>query len=52
MVVCVLGFDIGLMLGFNNVGVDVDFFVGILVKLNFIVILGYGDLLMIFGWLL
>lgn len=43
LVVCVLGFDCGLMFGFDSVGVDVVFFVGMVVKFNFLINIGYGD---------
>jgi 3-hydroxypropanoate dehydrogenase len=38
-----LGLDTGPMSGFNNAGVDAEFFAGTKVKSNFISTLGYGD---------
>lgn len=38
-----LGLDCGPMSGFNNAGVDADFFAGTDIKSNFICNLGYGD---------
>jgi 3-hydroxypropanoate dehydrogenase len=38
-----LGLDTGPMSGFNNAGVDAEFFVGTKIKSNFISTLGYGD---------
>jgi 3-hydroxypropanoate dehydrogenase len=39
----VLGLDTGAMSGFNNAGVDEEFFKGTEVKSNFLINLGYGD---------
>jgi 3-hydroxypropanoate dehydrogenase len=44
-----LGLDTGPMSGFNNAGVDADFFAGTPVKSNFIATLGHGDPSTIFG---
>ncbi len=44
-----LGLDTGPMSGFNNVGVDADFFPDTTVKSNFIATLGHGDPSTIFG---
>ncbi len=44
-----LGLDTGPMSGFNNAGVDADFFAGTTVKSNFIATLGHGDPSTIFG---
>jgi 3-hydroxypropanoate dehydrogenase len=44
-----LGLDTGPMSGFNNAGVDADFFAGTPVKSNFISTLGHGDPSTIFG---
>lgn len=52
LVVCVLGLDVGLMFGFDLVKVDEVFFVGIFIRLNFLVNLGYGDLVGLFLCLL
>jgi 3-hydroxypropanoate dehydrogenase len=38
-----LGLDCGPMSGFNNAGVDAEFFAGTQVKSNFLCNLGYGD---------
>ena len=38
-----LGLDCGPMSGFNNAGVDAEFFAGTQVKSNFLCSLGYGD---------
>ena len=38
-----LGLDCGPMSGFNNAGVDKEFFAGTSVKSNFICSVGYGD---------
>lgn len=38
-----LGFDTGPMSGFDNAGVDAEFFTGTTVKSNFISTLGHGD---------
>lgn len=38
-----LGLDCGPMAGFNNTGVDTDFFSGTDIKSNFLCNLGYGD---------
>lgn len=51
MVVCVLGFDCGFMFGFDNEGVDKEFFLGGKIKLNFFCFIGYGDLVGVFEWL-
>ncbi len=37
-----LGLDAGPMSGFNNAGVDAEFFAGTNIRSNFIVALGYG----------
>lgn len=39
----VLGLDAGAMSGFNNAGVDEEFFKGTNIKSNFLINLGYGD---------
>ena len=44
-----LGLDTGPMSGFDNAGVDADFFAGTPVKSNFIATLGHGDPSTIFG---
>jgi len=44
-----LGLDCGPMSGFDNVGVDVEFFAGTQVKSNFLCNLGYGDHSQVFG---
>ncbi len=44
-----LGLDTGAMSGFDNAGVDAEFFAGTAVKSNFISTLGYGDPASIFG---
>ncbi|MEP6786635.1 MAG: malonic semialdehyde reductase [Sphingomonadales bacterium] len=44
-----LGLDTGPMSGFDQPGVDAEFFAGTTVKSNFIATLGYGDPLTIFG---
>ena len=44
-----LGLDTGPMSGFDNAGVDSDFFAGTTVKSNFISTLGHGDPATIFG---
>jgi 3-hydroxypropanoate dehydrogenase len=44
-----LGLDTGPMSGFNNAGVDAEFFVGTTVRSNFISTLGHGDPSTIFG---
>ena len=38
-----LGLDVGAMSGFDNAGVDKEFFAGTLVKSNFLMNLGYAD---------
>jgi len=38
-----IGLDVGGMSGFNNAGVDGDFFAGTTVKSNFLCNVGYGD---------
>ena len=38
-----LGLDCGPMSGFNNAGVDAEFFAGTNIKSNFICALGHGD---------
>src|SRR3984893_5759086 len=38
-----LGLDCGPMSGFNNAGVDAEFFAGTQVRSNFLCNLGYGD---------
>lgn len=38
-----LGLDTGAMSGFDNAGVDQEFFAGTAIKSNFLVNLGYGD---------
>ena len=44
-----LGLDCGPMSGFDNVGVDVEFFAGTQVKSNFLCNLGYGDYSKVFA---
>ena len=44
-----LGLDTGPMSGFDNAGVDADFFAGTTIKSNFISTLGYGDPATVFG---
>lgn len=44
-----LGLDTGPMSGFDNAGVDAEFFAGTPVRSNFISTLGYGDPATIFG---
>ena len=44
-----LGLDTGPMSGFDNAGVDADFFAGTPVKSNFVSTLGHGDPATIFG---
>lgn len=44
-----LGLDTGPMSGFDNAGVDADFFAGTPVRSNFISTLGHGDPATIFG---
>jgi len=44
-----LGLDTGPMSGFDNAGVDADFFAGTTTRSNFIATLGHGDPLTIFG---
>ncbi len=44
-----LGLDTGPMSGFDNAGVDAEFFAGTPVKSNFIATLGHGDPATIFG---
>lgn len=44
-----LGLGTGPMSGFNNAGVDADFFAGTPVRSNFISTLGYGDPATIYG---
>lgn len=39
-----LGLDAGPMSGFDNAGVDAEFFAGTTLKSNFLINLGYGDL--------
>lgn len=43
-----LGLDTGPMSGFDNAGVDKDFFAGTAIKSNFLVNLGYGDVAKLF----
>lgn len=38
-----LGLDTGAMSGFDNAGVDAEFFAGTAIKSNFLVNIGYGD---------
>ena len=38
-----LGLDVGGMSGFNNAGVDAEFFAGTTTRSNFLVNIGYGD---------
>ena len=38
-----LGLDVGGMSGFDNAGVDQEFFAGTTTKSNFLVNIGYGD---------
>jgi 3-hydroxypropanoate dehydrogenase len=38
-----LGLDAGPMSGFNNPGVDAEFFAGTSIKSNFLCNVGYGD---------
>lgn len=38
-----LGLDTGAMSGFDNAGVDAEFFAGTTIKSNFLVNIGYGD---------
>lgn len=52
LVVCVVGLDVGVMFGFDNMKVDEEFFYGILFKLNFLVNFGYVDIDWIFRCLL
>jgi 3-hydroxypropanoate dehydrogenase len=44
-----LGLDCGPLSGFNNAGVDAEFFKNTQVKSNFVCNLGYGDHSNIFG---
>lgn len=44
-----LGLDTGPMSGFDNAGVDAEFFAGTDVKSNFLTTLGYGDPASVFG---
>jgi 3-hydroxypropanoate dehydrogenase len=44
-----LGLDRGPMSGFNNAGVDAEFFAGTKIKSNFLINLGHGDHSKIFG---
>jgi 3-hydroxypropanoate dehydrogenase len=44
-----LGLDCGPMSGFDNAGVDFEFFAGTQIKSNFLCNLGYGDNSKIFG---
>jgi 3-hydroxypropanoate dehydrogenase len=39
-----LGLDCGPMSGFDNAGVDAEFFAGTAIKSNFLINLGYGDI--------
>ncbi|MDQ8038585.1 MAG: malonic semialdehyde reductase [Pedobacter sp.] len=43
-----LGLDTGPMSGFDNAGVDKEFFAGTAIKSNFLVNLGYGDVAKLF----
>lgn len=43
-----LGLDTGPMSGFDNAGVDKEFFAGTAIKSNFLVNLGYGDVTKLF----
>lgn len=43
-----LGLDTGPMSGFDNAGVDKEFFTGTAIKSNFLVNLGYGDVSQLF----
>lgn len=44
-----LGLDTGAMSGFNNAGVDAEFFAGTQLKSNFLLNLGHGDASGVFG---